>query len=122
MNIPESILSKLTDEQKARITSATSVEDVLSIVKDIGLELTDEQLEGLAGGTGPLDYPYKKTGPLGYVDAVGPVGGAVGPVGETGPLKSCDPPKNETGPLNDWRANSCDPANETGPLGWYDKT
>ena len=113
MNIPESILSKLTEEQKAKITSATSIEDVLSVAKEFGLELTDEQMEGLAGGTGPLGYPYKKTGPLGYVDAVGPVG-------ETGPLNSCDP-ANGTGPLKDWRANSCDPANETGPLGWYDK-
>ena len=95
MNIPENILSKLTAEQKEKITSAASIEEVLSIVKDFGLELSDEQLEGLAGGTGPLG----ETGPL----------GAVGPVG------SCDP-ANKTGPLN-----SCDPAaNKTGPLGWYD--
>ena len=99
MNIPENILSKLTAEQKEKITSATSIEEVLSIVKDFGLDLSDEQLEGLAGGTGPLGYPYK----------------AVGPVGETGPLNSCDP-ANGTGPLNDWR--SCDPPkNGTGPLG-----
>ena len=113
MNIPESILSKLTDEQKAKITSAGSVEDVLSIIKEFGIELTDEQLEGLAGGTGPLGYPYKETGPLGYPYK------ETGPLGETGPLndwRSCDPPKVGTGPLN-----SCDPAaNKTGPLGWYD--
>ena len=103
MNIPENILSKLTAEQKEKITSATSIEEVLSIVKDFGLELSDEQLEGLAGGTGPLGYPYK---------AVGPVG-ETGPLG-TGPLDTCDPPKVGTGPLNDWR--SCDPPKGTGPL------
>ena len=105
MNIPESILSKLTDEQKAKAGAANSVEELVSVIKEFGIDLTDEQLEGLAGGTGPLDYPYLKTGPLGSCDPANETGplGAVGPVGETGPL------------------GSCDPANKTGPLGWYDK-
>ncbi len=114
MNIPENILSKLTDEQKAKVTSANSIEEVISTIKDFGIDLTDEQVEGLAGGTGPLDYPYKKTGPLGSCDPAnetGPLG--TGPLG-TGPLGTG--PLNETGPLN-----SCDPANGTGPLGCYDK-
>lgn len=95
MNIPETILSKLTAEQKAKITSANSIDEVISIVKDFGIDLTDEMMEGLAGGTGPLGYPYGKTGPLDY------------PYGETGPLKtgplgSCDP-ANAVGPVEDWR-------------------
>jgi hypothetical protein len=97
MNIPETILSKLTAEQKAKITSANSIDEVISIAKDIGIDLTDEMMEGLAGGTGPL-----KTGPLGET---GPL--KTGPLGETGPLKtgplgSCDP-ANAVGPVEDWR-------------------
>ncbi|MBR2523090.1 MAG: hypothetical protein IKE53_01470 [Clostridiales bacterium] len=118
MNIPENILSKLTDEQKAKVTSANSIEEVISIIKDFGIDLTDEQVEGLAGGTGPLNYPYLKTGPLDTTGPVktGPLGTGplgTGPLG-TGPLGTG--PLDETGPLN-----SCDPANGTGPLGWYDK-
>ncbi len=102
MNIPETILSKLTAEQKAKITSANSIDEVISIAKDIGIDLTDEMMEGLAGGTGPLDYPYGKTGPLDY------------PYGETGPLKTG--PLGETGPLKTGPLGSCDPANAVGPV------
>ena len=100
MNIPETILSKLTAEQKAKITSANSIDEVISIAKDIGIDLTDEMMEGLAGGTGPLDYPYGETGPL----KTGPLDypyGETGPL-KTGPLGSCDP-ANAVGPVEDWR-------------------
>ena len=100
MNIPETILSKLTAEQKAKITSANSIDEVISIAKDIGIDLTDEMMEGLAGGTGPLDYPYGKTGPLDY--PYGETGPLDYPYGETGPLGSCDP-ANAVGPVEDWR-------------------
>ena len=102
MNIPETILSKLTAEQKAKITSANSIDEVISIVKDFGIDLTDEMMEGLAGGTGPLGYPYGETGPLDY------------PYGETGPLKTG--PLGETGPLKTGPLGSCDPANAVGPV------
>ena len=98
MNIPETILSKLTAEQKAKITSANSIDEVISIVKDFGIDLTDDMMEGLAGGTGPLGYPYGETGPL-----------KTGPLGETGPLGSCDPANavgpvgGAVGPVEDWR-------------------
>ena len=112
MNIPESILSKLTADQKAKITSANSIEEVISIVKDFGIDLTDEMMEGLAGGTGPLGYPYGETGPLGYpYGETGPL--KTGPLGETGPLGSCDPANNAVGPVE-----SCDPPKS---VGWYDK-
>ncbi|MBR3533648.1 MAG: hypothetical protein IKP14_05540 [Clostridiales bacterium] len=112
MNIPETILSKLTAEQKAKITSAKSIDEVISIAKDIGIDLTDEMMEGLAGGTGPLGYPYGETGPLGYpYEGTGPLG-ETGPL-KTGPLGSCDPANNAVGPVE-----SCDPPKS---VGWYDK-
>ena len=102
MNIPETILNALTDEQKEKIKAANSPAELLAIVKEFGLELTDEQLEGLAGGTGPLgDWrtgPLGETGPLG----TGPLG--TGPLGAVGPVNSCDP-AGAVGPVN-----SCDPA------------
>ena len=50
MNIPESILSTLTEEQKAKIQAARSPEELLAIAKDSGYELSGEQLENISGG------------------------------------------------------------------------
>ena len=50
MNIDESILGKLTDEQKKKVEAARSPEELLAIAKEEGYELSDEQLGGLAGG------------------------------------------------------------------------
>ena len=50
MNIDESILSKLTDEQKKKLETAQSPEDFLAIAKEAGYELSPEQLEAVAGG------------------------------------------------------------------------
>ena len=50
MTIDESILSKLTDEQKKMVEAARSPEELLSLAKEAGQDLTPEQLEGLAGG------------------------------------------------------------------------
>ena len=118
MNIPETILNALTDEQKEKIKAANSPAELLAIVKEFGLELTDEQLEGLAGGTGPLgDWrtgPLGETGPLGTgpLGETGPLGTGplgtgplgTGPLGAVGPVNSCDP-AGAVGPVN-----SCDPA------------
>ena len=49
MNIPESILNTLTDEQKKRIEAAQSPEELLAIAQETGYELTDEQLQSLSG-------------------------------------------------------------------------
>ena len=51
MNIPENILSTLTDEQKKKVEAAQSPEKLLTLAKEAGYELTKEQLENVAGGT-----------------------------------------------------------------------
>ena len=50
MNIPENILSTLTDEQKKKIETAQSPEELLALAKEAGYELSPEQLEAVAGG------------------------------------------------------------------------
>ena len=52
MNIPENILSTLTDEQKKKIEAAKTPEELLALVKEAGYELTQDQLEAVAGGGG----------------------------------------------------------------------
>ena len=51
MNIDESILSKLTDEQKKKVEAAQSPEELLAIAKEAGYELSQEQLEAISGGS-----------------------------------------------------------------------
>ena len=50
MNIPEYILSTLTDEQKKKVEAARTPEELLAIAKETGRELSQEQLEAVAGG------------------------------------------------------------------------
>jgi hypothetical protein len=50
MNIDESILSKLTDEQKREVEAAQSPDELLAIAKEAGYELSPEQLEAVSGG------------------------------------------------------------------------
>ena len=50
MNIPENIFKSLTDEQKKKVESAQTAEDLLAAAKETGYELTPEQLEMVAGG------------------------------------------------------------------------
>ena len=50
IKIPGSILNTLTDEQKKKVEAAKSAEELLSIAKESCMELTDEQVEGVAGG------------------------------------------------------------------------
>ena len=50
MNIDESILSKLTDEQKAVLDTAKTPEEPLKIAKETGYELTPDELEAVSGG------------------------------------------------------------------------
>ena len=50
MNIPEHILSTLTDEQKKKIEVARSPEELLALAKETGYELTPDQLESVSGG------------------------------------------------------------------------
>lgn len=50
MNIPEHIFKTLTDEQKKKVEAAQTPEELLSIAREYGKELTDEQLDAMAGG------------------------------------------------------------------------
>ena len=50
MNIDESILSKLTDEQKQKVEAAQTPEELLAFAKESGYELSPEELEAVAGG------------------------------------------------------------------------
>ena len=40
----------LTDEQKAKAMACKTPEEMLALAKEEGYELTDEELEGVAGG------------------------------------------------------------------------
>ncbi len=44
-------LSKISPELKARLLECTSPEELADLAKEEGIELTDEQLESVAGGT-----------------------------------------------------------------------
>ena len=46
----EELLKGLTEEQINKFTGCKSPEDVLSVAKAEGIELTDEQLEAVSGG------------------------------------------------------------------------
>jgi predicted ribosomally synthesized peptide with nif11-like leader len=50
MNIDESILSKLTDEQKKKVEAAKTPEELLAIAKETGYELSPDELEAVSGG------------------------------------------------------------------------
>ena len=50
MNIPENILNTLTDEQKKKIEAAKSPDELLSLAKESGYELSQEQLSQVSGG------------------------------------------------------------------------
>lgn len=50
MNIDDSIFSRLTDEQKKKLEEAKTPEELISLAKDQGYELTPDQLEAIAGG------------------------------------------------------------------------
>ena len=52
--------SELTEEQKAKLKSCKDSAELMSMLNDMGVELTDEQLQAAAGG-GPEDWntcPY----------------------------------------------------------------
>ena len=64
MNIPENILSTLTDEQKKKVEAAQTPEELLALAKEAGYELSEEQLESVAGGKWcTKDCPFCSHGP-----------------------------------------------------------
>ena len=44
-------LTELTEEQKAKLKSCRDSAELRSMLNDMGVELTDEQLEAAAGGS-----------------------------------------------------------------------
>ncbi len=50
MDMNVKIPENLTEEQKNRLKAAKSQEELLELMQEMGIELTDDQLEGLAGG------------------------------------------------------------------------
>ena len=50
MNIPDNILSTLTDEQKKKVEAVKSPEELLAVAKEYGYELSPDQLEAVSGG------------------------------------------------------------------------
>ena len=52
MNISRNIFNTLTDKQKKMAEAARSPEELLSIAKEAGQELTPDQLEAVSGGYG----------------------------------------------------------------------
>ena len=53
MNIPENILSKLTEEQKKKIEAAKSLDELKALAKEASCQLSPEQLEAVSGGWCP---------------------------------------------------------------------
>ena len=43
-------LNELTEEQKAKLKSCTDSKELMSALGEMGIELTDEQLDAVAGG------------------------------------------------------------------------
>ena len=50
MNIDESILNKLTDEQKKQVEAAKTPQELLTLAKEAGYDLTANQLDAICGG------------------------------------------------------------------------
>ena len=52
MNIPENILSNLTEEQKKNVEDAKTPEELLALAKEAGYDLDPDQLRVIIGGEG----------------------------------------------------------------------
>lgn len=60
MKLDEGILSRLTDEQKKKAEAAQTPEELITLAKEAGYELSSDQLEAVAGGKWnpcPTDCP-----------------------------------------------------------------
>ena len=54
--------AELTEEQKAKVRSCKTPDELLSMAKEEGYELTDDELEAVAGGNWVWDYDCKCVG------------------------------------------------------------
>ena len=52
----QDLYNKLTDEQKKRSRDCKTQEDFLRVVQEEGIELTDDQLEAISGGSWLSDW------------------------------------------------------------------
>ena len=52
----QDLYNKLTDEQKKRFRDCKTQEDFLRVVQEEGIELTDDQLEAISGGSALSDW------------------------------------------------------------------
>ena len=50
--IDEKVFSKLTEEQKKKVESAKTPEELLAIAEEAGYELTEKELSAICGGQG----------------------------------------------------------------------
>ena len=48
---------ELTKELKEKVEQAKSAEEAKQILKDAGIELSDSELDQVAGGKGPIQMP-----------------------------------------------------------------
>ena len=51
----EELLKGLSEEQLAKIKNCKNQEDLLKVAKEVGIELTPEQLEAVSGGCGTTE-------------------------------------------------------------------
>ena len=56
----------LTEEQKAKALACQTPEEILALAQEEGYELTDEQLDGVAGGWGEADCGSYTATPCNY--------------------------------------------------------
>ena len=54
----EELLKGLTEEQIAKVKACKNQEELLTLAKEEGIELTDEQLEAVSGGCGTISGLY----------------------------------------------------------------
>ena len=59
----ENLYATLTDEQKQSVKSIKSVDELVQYAHDEGFELSDEQLESIAGGSW---FPEARDSCVGY--------------------------------------------------------
>lgn len=66
----------LTDERKTKVAACKTPAEILAFAKDEGIELTDEQVEQVAGGDGwsggEIKCPY--CGSTNVIDVIGTTG------------------------------------------------
>ena len=58
MDIDHQVYKILTDDQKKAVEAAQTPEELLALAKEVGYELSPEQLENVAGGKGKWCFDH----------------------------------------------------------------